>query len=205
MSRKRIPGFGKSGMSRTKAARSVLTSRATFAWKQSARSSLSSGDLAQVPDEQQVLEVAGDRGQVLQRPDRLLAALGIARAQRRGEDLLQQRGLAVGRRAEDAQVAPADAVARELGDRAHDLALGLVEVLRPGAHLALDDAVLLQLLDQRRVGAGLLDHVVERVQRPAAGDRHAAGPARRAPLGRGLGDLAVLLGAAARELLADHA
>ena len=72
----------------------------------------------------------GDGGEVLQRLDRLLAALGVARAQRRGEDLLQQRGLAVGRGAEDAQVAPADAVAGELGDRADDLALGLVVVLR---------------------------------------------------------------------------
>ena len=91
-------------------------------------------------------------GEVLERLDRLLAALGIARAQRRGEDLLQQRRLAVGRRAEDAQVAPADAVARELGDRADDLALGLVEVLDPGAQLALDDAVLLELGDELQIG-----------------------------------------------------
>src|SRR3712207_8187890 len=90
-----------------------------------ARSTISAGDLAQVADEEQVLEVRGHRGQVLQRLDRLVAALGIARAKGRGQDLLQQRRLAVGRAAEDAQVAPADAVARELGDRADDLALGL--------------------------------------------------------------------------------
>src|SRR4051794_7672991 len=105
MSRNRMPGFGKSGMSRTKAARSI-------------------GNLPQVADQQEVLEVAGDGGEVLQRLDRLLAALRVARPQRRGQDLLQQRGLAVGRGAEDAEVAPADAVARELRDRAHDLALG---------------------------------------------------------------------------------
>ena len=98
--------------------------------------------------EQQVLEVRGDRGEVLERLDRLLAALGIARAQRRGEDLLEQRRLAVGRGAEHAQVAPADAVARELGDGADDLALGLVVVADAAADLALDDAVLLELLDE---------------------------------------------------------
>src|SRR3954454_2812298 len=119
MSRKRMPGRGKSGMSRTKAARSA-------------------GNLSEIPDEQQVLEVAGHRGEVLQRLDGLLAALGITGAQRGREDLLEQGGLAIGRRAEDAQVAPADAVAGQLGDRADDLALGLVEVVRAGALLALD-------------------------------------------------------------------
>src|SRR4051795_11499398 len=161
-------------------------------------------DLAQVADEQQVLEVRRHGGQVLQRLDGLLAALGIARAQRRGEDLLEQGRLAVGAGAEDAQVAPADAVAGELGDGADDLALGLVEVRGSGARLALDDAVLLQLLDQRRLGAGVLEDVLERVQRAAAADRH-AGAAPRAPLGRGLRDLAVLLGPATGQLLADDA
>src|SRR5207244_11264362 len=108
-------------------------------------------------------EVRRDGREVLQRLDGLLAPLGIPGPQRRGEDLLQERGLAVGRRAEDAQVAPADAVARQLGDGADDLALGLVVVRRPGARLALDDAVVLQLLDQRRRGARLLENVLERV------------------------------------------
>jgi len=53
-----------------------------------------------------VLEVRGDRREVLERLDRLLAALGVARAQGRSEDLLQQRRLAVRARAERAQVAP---------------------------------------------------------------------------------------------------
>src|SRR3954469_13440486 len=185
MSRKRMPGRGKSGMSRTKAARSA-------------------GNLSEIPDEQQVLEVRGHRGEVLERLDGLLAPLGIPRAQRRGKDLLQQRRLAVGRRAEDAQVAPAHAVARQLGDGADDLALGLVEVGDARAHLALDDAVVLELLDQRGVGAGLVDDVVERVQRAAAAHRDAGRAPGRAAVG--LGHLAVpLLGAPARELLADDA
>src|SRR3954471_16555195 len=122
----------------------------------------------------------GDRGEVLERLDRLLAALGVARAQGRGEDLLQERGLAVGRGPERAQVAPADAVAGELGHRADDLALRLVVVLLAGPVLALDDAVVLELGDEPRVGAGLLDDVVERVQRAGLrrGDARAALAAR---------------------------
>src|SRR5215207_2946289 len=85
MSLKTIPGLGKSGMSRTSAARSTAMER----------SAVSADDLAQIADEQQVLEVRGDRGEVLERLDGLLAPLRIARAQRRREDLLQQRRLAL--------------------------------------------------------------------------------------------------------------
>jgi hypothetical protein len=48
----------------------------------------SADDLAQVPDEQQVLEVRRHGREVLERLDRLLPALGVARAERRSEDLL---------------------------------------------------------------------------------------------------------------------
>src|SRR3954470_21460151 len=198
MSLKPIPGCGKSGISRTRARRSTATAARRLP-----------DDLAQVPDEQQVLEVRRHRGEVLERLDRLLAALGVARAQRRGEDLLQQRRLAVGRGPERAQVAPADAVAGELGHRAHDLSLGLVVVLRAGAVLALDDAVVLELGDEPRIGARLLDDVVERVQRaarrrrdarpalaPRGGGAVAAPAARRGEVG---------LGAPRGELLADDA
>src|SRR5947209_9189709 len=86
MSRNMIPGRGKSGMSRTRARRSGGVMLAVLA---------SGRDLAQVADQEQVLEVCGDRRQIFQRLDRLLAPLRIARAQRRGEDALQQLGLAV--------------------------------------------------------------------------------------------------------------
>ena len=46
----------------------------------------SGGDAPQVADEQQMLEVGGDRGEVLKRLDRLLAPFGVARAQGRGEE-----------------------------------------------------------------------------------------------------------------------
>src|SRR5260221_7301413 len=81
---------------------------------------------AEVPDEKQVLQVGRDRRQVLQGLDGLLAALRIARAQGRRQDLLEQRGLAVGRGTEDPQVAPADSEAGELGDRPDDLTVGVV-------------------------------------------------------------------------------
>src|SRR6185312_2513834 len=99
-----------------------------------------------------------------------------ARAQCRSQDLLQQGRLAVRARAEGAQVAPAHAVAGQLGDGTHDLALGLVVVLGPRADLALDDAVLLELGDQPRLGARLLDDVLQRVERAAGrrGDRGVA-------------------------------
>src|ERR1035437_4228283 len=119
------------------------------------------------------------RGEVLERLDGLLAALWVARAQRRREDLLQQVGLAVRGGAEDAQVAPAHAVARELRDRRDDLALGLVEVAHATAHLALHDAVLFELAPELGLGLRLLEHVVDRVQRPT-GLAHAHAGAPRA-------------------------
>src|SRR5215218_4495736 len=108
------------------------------------------GEPPQVAHEQQVLEVRRDGGEVLERLDRLAAALGIARAQRRGEDLLQQRRLALRGRLEHAQVAPGDPVARELRDGADDLALRLVVVAGAAAHLAADDPVVLELAHEPR-------------------------------------------------------
>src|SRR5919197_2167965 len=128
-------------------------------------------DAPQVADEQQVLEVRGDGGEVLERLDRLLAPVRVPRAQGRREDLLQQRRLALGRGLEHAQVAAGDAVAGELGHRAHDLALGLVVVAGAAADLPLDDPEVLELADEPGLGAGLLYDVVERVERAAVADR----------------------------------
>src|SRR3954469_26003441 len=182
MSLKTIPGLGRSGMSLMWARRST-------------------SDLPQVADQQQVLEMGGHGGEVLERLDRLLAPRGIAGAQRRLEDLLQQRRLPVGRRAEDAQVAPRDPVAGKLRHRADDLALGLVVPLGAVALLALDDAVVLELGHELGVGAGLLEDVVERERRPALLDPHRRDAPYGRPLPRGGGQ--VRLGAPARQLVAD--
>ena len=144
-------GFGKSGISADARERSPHLAIA-----------------AQVADQQQVLEIRRDGGEVLERLDRLSAPLRITRPQRRGEDLLEQRGLAIGECAEDAQVAPGHAVPRQLGDGANDLALGLVVVADTRALFALDDAVVLELQHESRLGACLLDDILERVQRPGA-------------------------------------
>ena len=85
----------------------------------------------------------------------------VARAQRGAEQRFQQVRLAVGRGAEDAQVAGADAEARELVGGADDLAVGLVVDGLALAFLGLDDAEVLQLGDQLLAGAGLLDHLLE--------------------------------------------
>src|SRR5947209_3607602 len=59
----------------------------------------------------------------------------------------------------------ASAVARELGDRCDDLALGLVEVAHAAAQLALDDAVLFELAHELVLGLRVLQHVLHRVER----------------------------------------
>ena len=162
-------------------------------------------DLAQVAHEKQMLQVRRDRGEVLERLDGLLAPLGVARAQRRREDLLQQRGLALGGRAEHAQVAARDAVAGELGDRAHDLALGLVVVALAVAQLALDDPEVLELLHEPRLRARLVEHLLERILRAAGAHRDRQPPQRRARAPVGLARRRRLLGRApGGELVTDH-
>src|SRR5436190_2772527 len=148
-----------------------------------------------------MLQVGRDRRQVLERLDSLLAALWIARAQRRGEDLLEQRRLAIRGGAEDTQVASAYAEARELGDRAHDLLLGVVVEHLAVVLLAADDPVLLELAHERAFRTRVLEHLVEPVERSRAlhRDRRAAGARlRRAGADR-------VVHPAGRQLLADDA
>src|ERR687885_138167 len=61
------------------------SSRARAGPSRNPRASALAQELAQVPDEQQVLEVRRHRREVLQRLDRLLAALGVAGAQGGGK------------------------------------------------------------------------------------------------------------------------
>src|ERR1700733_9505227 len=143
------------------------------------------------------------RREVLERLDRLAAALRVTRAQRRREDALQQLRLAVGRAAEHAQVATADPVPRELGDGPDDLPLGLVVVAHAGAQLALDHAELDQLAHESRFRAGLLDDVLDRVQRTRV-PRRDERPAVRAAVGRCRRRRALSLCAPAGEFLPNH-
>ena len=77
------------------------------------------------------------------------------------EQRFEQVRLAVGRGAEDAQVARPDADAGQFVGGADDLAVGLVVDGPALAFLRLDDAEVLELGDQLLARAGLLDHLVE--------------------------------------------
>src|SRR3954447_14901872 len=149
-----------------------------------------------------MLEVAADRRQALEVLDRLLATRLAARPQRRADELLEQRRLAVGGGAKDAEVAAGDAEARELGGGADDLEVGLVEDRAAVTALRLDDPVLGELPQERLRHPRLLDQLVlgERLyggvdRGRAAGDGDVGPP----PLGAGAGEVA------GGELLADHA
>src|SRR5947207_11170544 len=122
--------------------------------------------------------MAADRGQALEVLDRLLATRLAPRAERRPDELLEQRRLAVGGGAEDTQVPAGDAEARELGGGADDLEVGLVEDGAAVAALRLDDAVLGELPQERLRHARLLDQLV-------LGERLHGGVDRGRPAGDG--------------------
>ena len=104
--------------------------------------------------------MAADGGEALEVLDRLLAPRLAARAQLGAEQLLEQRRLAVGRGAEDAQVAPADAELRELGGGADDLEVGLVVGVAPVAALGGDDPEVLQLAQELLADARLVEQLL---------------------------------------------
>src|SRR5918997_2669647 len=141
-------------MSRTKARSSAP---AAAVWASTRSGGSARGETAEVAHEQQVLEVRGHGRQVLERLDGLASALGVTRAQRRGEDLFEQRRLAVGRGTKDAQVAPANPETRELGRGTDDLALRLVVGELAVLVFALDHPEVLELAHEARVGARLLE------------------------------------------------
>src|SRR5437867_2451103 len=100
-----------------------------------------------------MLQMRDDRGQVFQRLDCFASALAVARPQRRGQDLLEQRGLSVCRCTEDAQIARCHAVPGELVDRADYLPIEVVVATTSALKFTLDDAVLLELLHEPLPGA----------------------------------------------------
>src|SRR5215471_11665603 len=92
MSLKLIPGVGKSGTSRTSALRS-------------AANRLRACDGAQVAPEEQLRELLSEPGERMEVVHPGLAPLGVTGAERRRNQLLDERRLAVGRSAEGAEVA----------------------------------------------------------------------------------------------------
>src|SRR2546423_8627400 len=102
-------------------------------------------ELAEVAPEEQLRELLCDLGEGLELLDAGLAALGVARAQRGRDELVQQPGLAVGRRAERAQMAGGQPVARELGARDGDVDVPGLVVPLASLPARLEQAELLQL------------------------------------------------------------
>src|SRR5882672_5033546 len=142
------PGVGKSGTSRIFVRRSV-TAR-----------SLSQRRVSQVAPEEQRRQLARELGELLHVAERLLAALCVATAQRRREQLLDQRGLPAGRRAKRAQVARVDAVAHQLRACCSDVCVGLEVPLVARAPLRGEQAEVLELLRDARIDAGALAQLV---------------------------------------------
>ena len=81
------------------------------------------------------------------------AALGVARAQRRRDELLEQRRLAVGRRPERAQVPRVDAEPRQLRADGRDVGVGLGVALVGAAAERREQPVVLELLARTRAGS----------------------------------------------------
>ena len=151
----------------------------------------------------------GDRGEVLERLDGLLAPLGIARAQRRGEDLLQQRRTrARPRCGTRAGCGPRRRSGRARSPRARSRARSRRSSARRRA-AARDDPVLLELGDQPRSApvsstTSSSEYSAPRSRSENEPPQRRARPARRR--GRpAAGAAARRLGAAGGELLADHA
>src|SRR4051794_19413247 len=145
-----------------------------------------------------MLEMPADRCQALQVLDRLLATSLAARAERRADELLEERRLAIRGSHEDAQIATGDAEPRQLGCRADDLEVRLV-VDRPSvATVGLDDAELLKLAQEPIRHSGLIEQLLRRERR----DRGLHG--RRPPGCRGLASPARAGEVAGGKLLADH-
>ena len=115
---KTIPGFGKSGTSRTRSRRSSAAPELTAA-------SLPFRQLAQLAPEEQLRELLRRVGERLQVFEARLAPLGIARAECRCDELLEQAGLAAGRVLEGAEMAGVDPELREPAAGGGDVGVAL--------------------------------------------------------------------------------
>ena len=133
---KTTPSVGKSGTSLIRSRRSsvVVTT--------------SSPPSLQVADEQEVRELLGDSRERLQVVERVLAPLGVARAQAGRDELLDERRLAPRCRQDSAQVTRVDAEARESRAGRDDVRLALAIETLPALGARHDEAVLLQLVHE---------------------------------------------------------
>jgi hypothetical protein len=110
--------------------------------------------------------------------------------------------LAVRRRAEDAQVPAADAEALQLGHGAHDLALRVVVPQLAVVAVPLDHAVVLELLHERPVRAGVFEHLLEPELGAGTAEREGRAPEGARFRRRGLRHVVVC--PSRGQLLTDH-
>ena len=179
MSLKTMPGFGKSGTSR------ILPRRS--------RALIGSATQPHVAPEEELRELLRELGERLQVLEPGLAALGVARAERRRDELLEQRRLPVGGGAERAQVAGVDAEAREPPARRGDLRVALAVEALAALEPRLQQPELLELA-REVAGRCRRGRRARRARaRPRSSPSPACAPPRRARRRR-----------RRRELLADH-
>src|SRR5262249_23130270 len=114
------------------------------------------GELLEVAPEEELRKLLSELGEVLELVERRLTPIGVPRAKGRGDDLLEQARLSVGRRAEGAQVPCRDAVAGELRAGQRDLDVALAIELRAVVVARREQAELLELAGKRRRHAGAL-------------------------------------------------
>src|ERR1035437_9372859 len=165
MSRKRMPGLGKSGIARILAARSIGIASCTMSsWERrglTPRLSTTSldGEASDVTGEQQLLKLRNGLGELFEGIEGFLALLAATRAQRRQHDLLDQAALAVDGTLHGAQVLGSPAGPGRAGGGGHHARLEL-GVAPHAAHLAtLDELEFLELAEQTGVAAGELAEI----------------------------------------------
>ena len=160
---KTIPGLGKSGTSRTRSRRSSVAPEVT--------ADLPLREQAQLAPEEEPRELLRRLGERLQVVEAGLAPLGVARAERGRDELLEQAGLAPGRVPEGAEVPGVDPVLGEPAAGGGDLGVALAVEPLAALDARREQAVLLERARERRVDAGALAEL---------GEVELAPPARRA-------------------------
>src|SRR6266545_4519562 len=169
---KPTPGCGQSGTSRIFAFRSMVGSLRDEA--------------ADAAPEETLRELLRQPGEGLEVLHPLPAPLGVARAECRRDDRLEQAILPVGRGAEGAEVPRRDPEAREAAADGRDVGVGLGVEALAARDARLQEAVFLELPRQARVDLGLLAERAE-VELVLLLVEAACASASRAPRPRGSG------------------
>src|SRR5450759_4692591 len=158
MSRKRMPSLGKSGMSRTCARRSIRPSVMRFSLRIRSARAGAAGEASHAAREEQLAELRGRLDDVVELLEAFAAALLPVGLERRQQHLLDEADLAVDGALDHAQVLGPQTELRQLRRGSHDAGVGLGVAAHPADLPGVHELELLELGEQRGVGAGhLLD------------------------------------------------